>query len=180
MTLQLKVSPSVSGKKKGGSCPTYLDEGVYHIFLLCSTTPLALQLREEGLPGILDEERDDERAETLTNGLVLVLHGGTIWKQRSYCQLCVKGCVEARTVPYERAHVGHTHPLGHVCALRTRRDTHPVHCGLARLVSSNSRLTWEAGDVVHWWASSGRRVPRVAQLHYQRTENPSDDKHLIR
>ncbi|KAH9024756.1 hypothetical protein EDB85DRAFT_1986508 [Lactarius pseudohatsudake] len=54
------------------------------IFLLGSTAPLALQLRE-GLLGLLCEERDDKRLRALVDGLLHLSMGssrGMIWSQR--------------------------------------------------------------------------------------------------
>ena len=53
-------------------------------------------------------------------------------RPRSDYQLLVKQNAEARAVPHQRAHVGDARPLGHFCALRTRRDTLAVRCGLSR------------------------------------------------
>jgi len=54
------------------------------------------------------------------------------WERRSDYQLRVKGSADVRAVPHQRAHVSYAHPLDHLCALGTRRDTIPARCGLSR------------------------------------------------
>ena len=39
---------------------------------------------------------------------------------------------EVRAISHQCAHVGYARPLGHLCALRTRRNTLRVRCGLTR------------------------------------------------
>jgi hypothetical protein len=85
-------------------------------------------------------------------------------RPRSYYQLGVQGSAEARAVPHQRAQVGYARPLGHLCALWTRRDSLPVGCGLSRktalidLEFDSSKQTYVRRDAIA--GSEGDEVAR--------------------